>query len=231
MTQQDAMEDEVAGSGGNDANGEAASDGGGVKDGDGSAQDGPAAAEAKQQFDKAYQMISAEIDRALALTAISAGADVLDVGTGKGFCATHLAVKGFCVTTGEPASDDTHYAGKDWRATAQAMGVETQIDFQPFSAADMPFESGRFGAVFFTGVLHHIDEADRVATVREALRVVRDGAAVFFLEPTRAMLENVWQTDPDHPLAADPGDYISGLNAKVERHPGAALDVYRVVKI
>jgi SAM-dependent methyltransferase len=168
-------------------------------------------------------------DGALALRqlALPAGAAVLDVGTGQGNFAIYLASQGFRVVTGEPATDDSRYARKDWAANAEKAGVRDRIQFQSFDASKMPFPPQAFDAVFFFGVLHHIDEAARPAVVREALRVAKANGPVVFFEPRRHMLEKLWAEDPAHPPAADPFAYVPPSAALRQRRiEGAFMDIF-----
>lgn len=167
-------------------------------------------------------------DGALALKALDLpdGAAVLDVGTGAGKFAIFLATQGYYVLTGEPADDSTHYANKDWALNAEKVGVKDMIHFQPFNAGQMPFEDGAFGAVFFFGVLHHIDEALRADVMREAMRVVGDGGSVVLFEPTQETLEKIWPDDPDHPPAAAPSDYVDDLKVVEQRLDGVMMHIY-----
>jgi SAM-dependent methyltransferase len=167
-------------------------------------------------------------DGALALRELGlpSGAPVLDVGTGAGNFAIFLASRGYRVVTGEPVTDTSRYAGKDWASNAEKVGVREEIRFEAFDASKMPFAPGEFDAVFFFGVLHHIDKAVRTDVVREALRVAkRDGAVVFF-EPRREMLEKLWVDDPDHPPAANPSDYLSDGTIRQRRIEGAFMDIF-----
>ena len=83
---------------------------------------------------------------ALALEKLDLAADaaVLDVGTGAGNFAIYLAAEGFQVLTGEPSTDETHYAGQDWANNAEKAGVRDNIRFEAFDASDMPFPPEMF---------------------------------------------------------------------------------------
>jgi SAM-dependent methyltransferase len=168
-------------------------------------------------------------DGALALAALNLpkNAAILDVGTGSGNFAIYLAMQGYRVLTGEPATDQTQYAGRDWRATALKAGVLDRIDFAAIDAAKLPFDAKRFDAVFFFGVLHHIPEAQRRAVLHEALRAAKDGGAVVFFEPRRVMLEQLWVEDPKHPLAAKPRLYLPAeLRVSEQQIEGEAMDIF-----
>ena len=173
-----------------------------------------------------FDRIAADGILALEHLHLPAGAKVLDVGTGAGYFAAFLANQGFDVLTGEPETDMTHYAGKDWQDNAQKLGVAERIHFQSFDAANMPFADAAFDAVFFFGVLHHVDEASRHDVFREALRVVRAGGSVTYFEPRPEMLEHVRLTDPEHPDPANPADYAGAVPVDQRRIQGAMMDIY-----
>jgi SAM-dependent methyltransferase len=167
-------------------------------------------------------------DGALALKELGLPADaaVLDVGTGAGYFAISLALQGYDVLTGEPSTDTSHYAGKEWALNAEKAGVRDKIRFEAFDASKMPFESDAFDAVFFFGVLHHVDENVRGDVLREALRVSKDSGGVVFFEPRKETLEKVWVDDPGHPLAANPSDYLGDLRVREQRIEGSMMDIY-----
>jgi SAM-dependent methyltransferase len=173
-----------------------------------------------------FEIVSGDGALALRELALPAGASVLDVGTGAGNFAIFLALQGYRVLTGEPASDASRYARQDWATNAEKVGVRDHIRFEPFDAGRMPFAPGSFDAVFFFGVLHHIDEAVRTDVVREALRVARADGAVVFFEPRRQMLERLWVDDPGHPHAANPPAYLSDRTVRQRRLEGAFMDIF-----
>jgi ubiquinone/menaquinone biosynthesis C-methylase UbiE len=173
-----------------------------------------------------FEIVAADGARALRELGLSPGARVLDVGTGSGNFAIYLALQGHHVVTGEPAADTSRYAGQDWAARAQKVGVRDKIRFEPFDASAMPFASAEFDAIFFFGVLHHIPGDRRNAVLREALRVAKPGGAVVFFEPRREMLEKLWVDDPDHPPAANPREYLTDRAVREQRIKGAFMDVF-----
>ncbi|WP_297443859.1 class I SAM-dependent methyltransferase [Acidocella sp.] len=181
---------------------------------------------ATQHLGPQFGLIAADIDTALAELRLPPGAEVLDVGTGEGKSAITLALHGFRVLTGEPATDTTHYANKDWQSGAAAMGAAPLITFQPFNAAHMPFASGRFAAVVFFGVLHHIAQSERAAVFAEALRVTAPGGAVVFFEPHAETLAKIRVTDPTHPEAANPAEYQGSLRVSETRLAGQRMNMF-----
>jgi len=161
---------------------------------------------------------------------LSPGAAVLDVGTGAGKSAIFLAGKGFDVTTGEPETDTTHYANLDWANNAEQMGVREHISFLPFDASQMPFGAASFDAVFFFGVLHHIEENLRSAVMTESLRVVKKGGAVVLFEPRKDTLKKIWSNDPGHPEAANPAEYLAEPKGSVQCSEGKMMDIFIIRK-
>jgi SAM-dependent methyltransferase len=173
-----------------------------------------------------FDIVSGDGALALRELALPAGAAVLDVGTGQGNFAIYLALQGYRVVTGEPATDTSRYAGQDWASRAEQVGVRDRIRFEPFDAGKMPFAPQSFDAVFFFGVLHHIEESVRADVLREALRVSKACGAVVFFEPKPAMLERLWVDDPGHPPAANPSDYLPDGSLRERRIEGAFMNLY-----
>nr|WP_320013197.1 class I SAM-dependent methyltransferase [uncultured Desulfobulbus sp.] len=172
-----------------------------------------------------FTAVAGDVSLALATLELKPGANILDVGTGAAQCALSLALEGFSVVTGEPANDTSIYAGKDWYDKAKRLGVAERIHFQPFAADDMPFSKQSFDAVFFFGVLHHIDEALRQNVFHEAFRVSKPGGSVVFFEPKAQTLELVRKNDPDHPDAADPEAYTLIGDVHVSRITGQMMQI------
>ena len=177
-----------------------------------------------------FDAVSGDGQRALQELGLPPDAAILDVGTGNGNFAIYLASQGFQVLTGEPSTDRSHYAGKDWALNAKRAGVLDKIRFQAFDACKLPFESEAFDAVFFFGVLHHVSEHLRRDVFREALRVSKQGGVVVFFEPRKEMLERLWVDDPSHPLAANPSNYLPDQNIHEHRIEGSFMDIFIYTK-
>jgi ubiquinone/menaquinone biosynthesis C-methylase UbiE len=178
-----------------------------------------------------FDAVAADGARALNQLGLPPGAPVLDVGTGSGNFAIYLASQGYQVVTGEPGTDTSHYAGQDWALRAESVGVLGNIRFEAFDASKMPFESRAFDAVFFFGVLHHIDEELRSEVFTEALRVSKENGAIVFFEPRDEMLERLWVDDPGHPLAAKPSNYLPGQGIDERRIEGSLMDIFIYTKL
>lgn len=173
-----------------------------------------------------FNVVAEDGARALKELELQPNASVLDVGTGKGNFAIYLASQGHRVLTGEPSTDKSQYAGNDWASNAKKVGVLESIRFENFDASQMPFESAAFDAVFFFGVLHHIDENVRTEVFREALRVSKSHGAVVFFEPREEMLQIVRADDPGHPLAVNPSDYLPNDSVREHRIEGSFMDIF-----
>jgi SAM-dependent methyltransferase len=173
-----------------------------------------------------FDAVAGDGARALNELGLPSDAAILDVGVGNGYFAIYLAAQGYQVLTGEPATDESHYAGRDWALNAKKVGVLDNIRFEAFDASKLPFESEAFDSVFFFGVLHHIDEGLRTDVFREALRVSKENGVVVFFEPRKEMLERIWVDDPGHPLAVNPANYLPDQTTREHRIEGSLMDIY-----
>ena len=154
----------------------------------------------------------ATTDGLLALNELNLPPDslVLDVGTGVGISAIFLALNGCKVLTGEPETDASIYAKMDWETNAERFGVKDFISFQSFDAAEMPFDDNSFDAVVFFGTLHHIDEKMRKSSVENSFKVCKNSGFVIFFEPNEQTIVKIRKKFPEHPLAANPIQYLKG---------------------
>ena len=104
------------------------------------------------------------------LAGIESDMAVLDVGSGVGGPARFLAGTYGCRVTGvdlsEPFVDAARYLTERTRQTGQ-------VSFKTANALDLPFEEGRFDAVFLQHVAMNI--ADRAPLYREIRRMLKSG--------------------------------------------------------
>jgi ubiquinone/menaquinone biosynthesis C-methylase UbiE len=173
-----------------------------------------------------FQAVSEDGACALNELQLPPDAALLDVGTGSGNFAIFLASLGYQVTTGEPSTDQSHYANRDWALNASKAAVLDKIRFEAFDASELPFKSEGFDAVFFYGVLHHLSEDLRADAFREALRVSKENGSVVFFEPRMEMLQRLWVDDPGHPTAANPSNYLPDRNLREHRIEGSLMDIF-----
>ena len=100
---------------------------------------------------------------------------VLDLGTGTGFLAVLLALRGARVTAVDVAGEQLATA----RERARISGVADAIEFREMASETLDFPTGAFAAVTGSFVLHHLDLA---RAGREIRRVLVPGGHAAFIE-------------------------------------------------
>ncbi len=182
--------------------------------------------QAKEILGEQFSFVAKDASKVIHNLNLPQTAKVLDVGTGKGYFAILLALHGYTVVTGEPDSDQSVYAKKDWLENSKKVGVDHLIKFGAFEAQDMLFDNDTFDAVFFFGVLHHIEENARIDVLKESVRVSTSNAIICFFEPNQNGIELARGYEPTHPDAADPHIYTHGLDLSREIIKGDFFDAY-----
>jgi ubiquinone/menaquinone biosynthesis C-methylase UbiE len=106
----------------------------------------------------------------------------LDIGTGSGRVAIHLAKKyssAHCV--------GIDYWGNPWTYSrdicdrnATIEGVADRVSFQRASAVKLPFEDGEYDLVMSNFVFHSVKVVNKLPLLKEALRVLKPGGPFAF---------------------------------------------------
>lgn len=129
-----------------------------------------------QDLGQTSWVTSEESERIPALLNVSRGSDVLEIGSGSGLYALHLARRIGCRITGLELNPGA-IAGA--RRQASVDGLSALADFQQCDASQpLPFAAMAFDAVFANDVVCHI--AGRANLLEEIFRVLRPGARLLF---------------------------------------------------
>jgi 2-polyprenyl-3-methyl-5-hydroxy-6-metoxy-1,4-benzoquinol methylase len=103
------------------------------------------------------------------------GKHVLEIGSGTGFLAVALALRGATVTSTDIAGEALAIG----RFRARVSGVEDRIRFLQVASEDLDFPDESFDAVAGIFVLHHLDLERSAPAIR---RVLRQGGRAAFVE-------------------------------------------------
>lgn len=182
--------------------------------------------QAKDILGEQFSFIAEDANNVVQYLNLPSDANILDVGTGMGYFAIILALNGYSVLTGEPESDNSIYAKKDWFGNSQKVGADRLIKFEAFDSQEMPFDDNSFDAIFFFGVLHHIDEDFRAKVLQESVRTSKPNAVICFFEPNKNGIEIIKEHDSSHPEAADPDGYSQGPDLSLQKKEGIFFDTF-----
>jgi 2-polyprenyl-3-methyl-5-hydroxy-6-metoxy-1,4-benzoquinol methylase len=182
--------------------------------------------QAKDILGKQFGLIFEDANTVIQYLKLPHHAKILDVGTGKGYFAIILALNGYNVLTGEPESDNSIYAKQEWLSNAQKVGVDHLINFRALDAQDMLFDDNMFDAIFFFGVLHHIDENMRKKVLQESVRISKPQAVICFFEPNQDGMKIIKEHYFSHPEPADPREYVQELNVSLQKKTGVFFDAF-----
>jgi SAM-dependent methyltransferase len=150
---------------------------------------------------------------------VDADAHVLEVGSGSGGPAVHLARTVGCRVTGV---DLNAHGVANAEALARAAGVEDRAAFRALDASRaLPFADGSFDAVVSNDAMCHL--GDRAGVLREWHRVLRPGGRMLF---TDAMVLTGLVSDEELATRSAIGRYYfvpPGLNERLIADAGFTL--------
>lgn len=107
----------------------------------------------------------------LLLEKLSSGAMILDIGSGRGTFAFHLAKLGFKVIGLEYVKQIVEVAN----AEVKNLGLQGKVAFMHGNALEIPLADASFDAVTDFGLLHHLHNEDYEKYKNEVNRVLKPG--------------------------------------------------------
>jgi 2-polyprenyl-3-methyl-5-hydroxy-6-metoxy-1,4-benzoquinol methylase len=136
---------------------------------------------------------------------------VLDLGSGQGYTAVELALRGVQVTSIDMSEEMIRTA----YLHALDRGVADRIEFHLTDGVDLPFEEGSFEVVMMVNVLHHLDNPESV--LPEIARVLMPGGRLVvsdFTDRGFDILEEIHRGEGrDHDRHA--GETVDGFAARL----------------
>ena len=147
---------------------------------------------------------------------ISDGSEVLEIGFGAGLYAIHLAKTTGCRITGVDINTQAVATATE---LARQSSLQKQVTFQQHDASErLPFESGRFHAVFSNDVLCHVP--DRLSLLQELRRVLWPAGQLLFSD---ALVIGGLVTNEELAIRSSIGRYVfaaPGENEKLLERAG-----------
>jgi len=160
-------------------------------------------------------MTTEEFSRFLRLLKLGADSDVLEVGSGAGGCALYMAQQTGCRVTG---IDINEHGVRNANALARNERLESRVRFERLDASrPLPFETGRFDAVFSNDAVCHI--SNRPGLLGEWHRVLKPGGRILFSD---AMIVSGLVTHEEIATRSSIGLYFFLPPGENERMIGAA---------
>lgn len=144
---------------------------------------------------------------------LNSGMHLLDVGSGIGGPARHLAVAHGCRVTGIDLSDEYVAVA---RSLTRRMGLDERVAFRQGSAMALPFADAEFDGATLLHVGMNI--ADKKALCGEVYRALRPGGFfavydVMRMQPGELVFPVPWSTMPDTSFVETPERYRDALVA------------------
>lgn len=128
----------------------------------------------------------------VAAAGLRGGERVLEAGCGSGKFAVALAILGCRVTALDYSPDMVRNAAR-LKERAEAFYGELDLAAVRGDLEALEIPDGTFDLVFNAGVIEHwLDRAERLAVIREMVRVTREGGTVFVIVPNTAHVLRRW---------------------------------------